>query len=36
VGSADVIEINPILDTLNGTALLAVELLASLMGQTIM
>lgn len=36
VGSADVVEINPILDTLNGTALLAVELVASLMGQTIL
>jgi arginase len=36
VGSVDVVEINPILDTLNGTAILAVELLASLMGQSIL
>ncbi|HBY95241.1 MAG: arginase [Ardenticatenaceae bacterium] len=35
VGSLDVVEINPILDVRNGTAELAVELVASLLGQSI-
>lgn len=35
VGSLDIVEINPILDIRNGTAELAVELAASLLGQTI-
>ncbi|MER3468192.1 MAG: arginase, partial [Thermoflexus sp.] len=36
VGSVDVVEINPILDERNRTAELAVELLASLLGQQIL
>jgi arginase len=36
VGSLDVVEINPILDEGNRTAELAVELSASLLGQTIL
>jgi arginase len=36
VGSMDVVEINPILDKRNRTAELAVELIASLLGQRIM
>ncbi|MBO9362945.1 MAG: arginase family protein, partial [Thermoflexus sp.] len=35
-GSVDVVEINPILDERNRTAELAVELLASLLGQQIL
>lgn len=35
VGSVDVVEINPILDVHNGTAALCIELIASLLGQTI-
>jgi hypothetical protein len=35
VSSLDVVEINPILDIKNGTAALAVELVESLMGRTI-
>lgn len=35
VSSVDVVEINPILDVRNGTSELAVELVASLLGQTI-
>lgn len=35
VGSVDVVEVNPILDTYNHTAEIAVELLASLFGQSI-
>jgi arginase len=35
VTSLDVVEINPILDTKNGTAELAVELIGSLMGRQI-
>lgn len=35
VGSLDVVEVNPILDTANGTAELAVELVASLLGRRI-
>jgi len=35
VRSADVVEINPILDNRNRTATIAVELIASLLGQTI-
>ncbi len=36
VGSVDVVEINPILDERNQTAKIAVELIASLLGQTIL
>ncbi|GIK39590.1 MAG: arginase [Chloroflexota bacterium] len=36
VGSIDVVEINPILDERNQTAKIAVELIASLLGQTIL
>jgi arginase len=36
VGSMDVVEINPILDQGNKTAELAVELVASLLGQRIL
>jgi arginase len=36
VGSLDVVEINPILDYRNRTALIATELIASLLGQTIL
>jgi len=36
VGSLDVVEINPILDHRNRTALIATELVASLLGQTIL
>ncbi len=36
VGSIDVVEINPILDERNRTARIAVELIASLLGQTIL
>jgi arginase len=36
VGSIDVVEINPILDHRNRTALIATELIASLLGQTIL
>ncbi len=36
VGSADVVEINPILDERNRTAQIAVELVASLLGQSIL
>jgi len=36
IGSADVVEINPILDERNQTAKIAVELVASLLGQTIL
>jgi arginase len=36
VGSVDVVEINPILDQGNQTAKIAIELLASLLGQTIL
>jgi arginase len=36
VGSLDVVEINPILDHRNRTAVIAVELVASLLGQTIL
>lgn len=36
VWSVDVVEINPILDIRNGTAVLAVELLSSLLGQAIL
>ena len=36
VQSLDVVEINPILDTMNKTAELAVELAASLLGQRIL
>ncbi|MCB0243910.1 MAG: arginase family protein, partial [Anaerolineae bacterium] len=36
VASVDVVEINPILDDGNRTAELAVELLASLLGQRIL
>ena len=35
VGSVDVVEINPILDSRNRTAKIGVELVASLLGQTI-
>jgi arginase len=35
VGSVDVVEINPMLDSRNGTAAIAVELIASLLGQQI-
>jgi arginase len=35
VASLDIVEINPILDTKNGTAELAVELVGSLMGRQI-
>ncbi|MEW6636905.1 MAG: arginase family protein, partial [Actinomycetota bacterium] len=35
VSSLDVVEVNPILDARNGTAELAVELVASLMGRRI-
>jgi len=35
VGSMDVVEINPILDHRNRTAKIAVELVASALGQTI-
>ena len=36
VGSADVVEVNPILDTRNQTAEMAVELIASLLGKAIL
>jgi len=36
VGSIDVVEINPILDNRNHTARLAVELIASMLGQSIL
>jgi arginase len=36
IGSIDVVEVNPILDERNVTASLAVELLASLLGKTIL
>ena len=36
VGSVDVVEVNPILDDGNRTAELAVELVASLLGQRIL
>jgi arginase len=36
VGSLDVVEINPILDDRNHTADLCVELVASLLGQSIL
>ena len=36
VQSMDIVEINPILDTMNKTAELAVELAASLLGQRIL
>lgn len=36
VGSMDVVEINPILDNQNNTAKIAVELIASLLGQSIL
>ncbi|MDH3676134.1 MAG: arginase family protein, partial [Anaerolineae bacterium] len=36
VGSIDVVEINPILDDRNHTAKIAVELVASLLGQSIL
>jgi len=36
VGSADVVEVNPILDTKNQTAEMAVELIASLLGKSIL
>ena len=36
VGSMDVVEINPILDHRNHTAKIAVELIASLLGQSIL
>lgn len=36
VGSVDVVEINPILDERNRTALIAVELVSSLLGQSIL
>jgi arginase len=36
VGSIDVVEINPILDQRNQTAKIALELLASLLGQSIL
>ncbi len=36
VGSVDVVEINPILDTRNHTAKIATKLLASLLGQSIL
>ena len=36
IGSVDVVEINPILDTGNHTAMIATELIASLLGQSIL
>ncbi len=36
VGSADIVEVNPILDTRNQTAEMAVELIASLLGKAIL
>jgi arginase len=36
VGSVDLVEINPILDDRNHTAKIAVELVASLLGQSIL
>jgi len=36
VGSADIVEVNPILDTKNQTAEMAVELIASLLGKSIL